>query len=232
MGYVLDGVIIAICLVCVIVGICRGFIRSIVHFFGSIVAVCLSSVLGGMLAKWLFDTMFRQAMVDKINTSLQGLGAENAGQAAEQILAQLPDFIVRALEDAGVTAAAISGGITAQSTQAAGMITDYLAPVFISFLKVLAVIVLFFLFMTLVQVLASAVGHMLHLPILGQVDGLLGGVCGFLLALVGIWVIIAGVLVFTPMLDSTVQYQIDSALDSSIIAGIFVNMNPLKGIFG
>lgn len=232
MGYFLDGIIVAVCLVCVMVGIRRGFIRSIVHFLGSIVAVCLSSILGGILAKWLFDTMFREAMVDKINTSLQGLGAENAAQAAEQILAQLPDFIVRALEDAGVTAAAISGGITAQSSQAAGMITDYLAPVFIGFLKVLAVIVLFFLFMTLVRVLASAVGHMLHLPVLSQVDGLLGGVFGFLLALVGVWVVIAGVLVFTPMLDSTAQQQIDSALDSSIIAGIFVNMNPLKGIFG
>ncbi len=232
MGYVLDGIIVAICLVCVMVGIRRGFIKSIVHFLGSIIAVCLSSVLGGMLAKWLFDTMFREAMVEKINTSLQGLGAENAGQAAEQILTQLPDFIVRALEEAGITAATISGGITAQSSQAAGMITDYLAPVFVSFLKVLAVIVLFFLFMTLVRILASMVGHMLRLPVLSQVDGLLGGVFGFLLALVSIWVIIAGLLVFTPMLDSGTQYQIDSALDSSVIAGIFVNMNPLKGIFG
>lgn len=232
MGYALDGVIAVICLICVLVGVHRGFIRSLVHFLGSIIAAVLSSVLGGPLAQWIFDALFRAAMVEKIHNSIMALGANNAAGAAQQIIASLPEFLVRALEQAGVTAETISGGVQAQSAQAAEMIADYISPVFVSFLKVLAVIVLFTLLMTLVRLLASIVGNMLRLPVLEQLDGLLGGIFGFLLAIFTVWVIIAALLVFRPMLDASAQYQVDSALSNSFIAGKFVSMNPLGGLFG
>ena len=108
---------------------------------------------------------------------------------------------------------------------------DYLSPVFVNFLKVLAVIVLFFLFMTIVRLLAALVGDILRLPILKEVDGLLGGVFGFLLAMVSVWVVVAGVMVFMPMLDSGTQQQVQEALDGSLLTGVLVNMNPLRGMF-
>ena len=95
MGYSLDICILGICLICVIAGVRRGFIRSLVHFLGAIVAAGLASVFGGYLAHWLFNTLFRDAMVDKIDASLRTMGVENAALTAEQLLANLPDFIVR-----------------------------------------------------------------------------------------------------------------------------------------
>ncbi len=231
MGYILDGAVIAVCLICVLVGVQRGFSRSAVHFLGSVIAACLASVLGGAVAQWLFDTLFRGAMVEKINETLQSLGAENAVAAIQQVLDSLPDFLVRAMEEAGVTVSRISGEITNQSSQAAGMIADYLAPVFVGFLKVLAVIVLFFLLMTLVRLLAHLVGNMFRLPILGQIDGLLGGVFGFLLALLAVWVVVAAVTVFIPVLDTATRYQVDQVLGQSMIAKLFMQSNPLKGMF-
>ncbi len=231
MGYILDGIILLICLLCVLIGVKRGFIHSVVRFLGSIIAALLASALGGVLAQWLFDTMFRGAMVEKINSSLQTLGADNAAAAASQVLASLPDFLVRALEEAGVTLETVSHAINSQTSGAAGMVVDYLSPVFVNFLKVLAVIVLFFLFMTIVRLLAALVGDILRLPILKEVDGLLGGVFGFLLAMVSVWVVVAGVMVFMPMLDSVTQQQVQEALDGSLLTGVLVNMNPLRGMF-
>ncbi len=231
MGYILDGMILLICLLCVLIGVRRGFIYSVVRFLGSMIAALLASALGGVLAQWLFDTMFRGAMVEKINSSLQTLGADNAAAAASQVLASLPDFLVRALEEAGVTLETVSHAINSQTSGAAGMVVDYLSPVFVNFLKVLAVIVLFFLFMTIVRLLAALVGDILRLPILKEVDGLLGGVFGFLLAMVSVWVVVAGVMVFMPMLDSGTQQQVQEALDGSLLTGVLVNMNPLRGMF-
>ncbi|RKJ40274.1 CvpA family protein [Acutalibacter sp. 1XD8-33] len=231
MGYALDGIILGICLLCVLIGVQRGFIRSVVHFLGAVIAACLASALGGVVAQWLFDSLFRQAMVEKISDSLQGLGAENAAAAVEQIIASLPDFLVRALEEAGVTAASITGGIGVQTGQAAQLITDYLSPVFVNFLKVLVVIVLFSLFMTLVRILAGVVSRMLRLPIIHQLDGLLGGIFGFLLAMVSVWIVVAALLVFMPMLDEGMQQQINGALDSSFLAGTLIRLNPLRGLF-
>ncbi len=231
MGYILDGIILLICLLCVLIGVKRGFVHSVVRFLGSIIAALLASALGGVLAQWLFDTMFRGAMVEKINSSLQTLGADNAAAAASQVLASLPDFLVRALEEAGVTLETVSHAINSQTSGAAGMVVDYLSPVFVNFLKVLAVIVLFFLFMTIVRLLAALVGDILRLPILKEVDGLLGGVFGFLLTMVSVWVVVAGVMVFMPMLDSGTQQQVQEALDGSLLTGVLVNMNPLRGMF-
>lgn len=231
MGYILDGIIVLICLLCVLIGVKKGFIHSVVRFLGSVIAALLASALGGVLAQWLFDTMFRGAMVEKINTSLQAMGADNAAAAASQVLASLPDFLVRALEEAGVTLETVSHAINTQTSGAASMVVDYLSPVFVNFLKVLAVIVLFFLFTTLARLLASLVSDLLRLPILKELDGLLGGVFGFLLAMVSVWVVIAGITVFMPMLDSGMQEQVQTMLDGSLFTGMMVNLNPLGGMF-
>ena len=231
MGYILDGIILLICLICVLVGVKKGFIHSVVRFLGAVIAALLASTLGGALAQWLFDTMFRGAMVEKINSSLQALGSENAAAAAGQVLASLPDFLVRALEEAGVTLETVSHAKNSQTSGAAGMVVDYLSPVFVNFLKVLAVIVLFFLFTTLARLLAALISDLLRLPILRELDGVLGGAFGFLLALVSVWVVVAGATVFMPMLDSSSQQQVQAALDSSLLTGTLVNMNPLGGMF-
>ena len=55
--------------------------------------------------------------------------------------------------------------------------------------------------------------------------------CGFLVALVVVWIIVAGLFVFTPMLEPSVQWKMEDALNHSIIAGTLVNLNPLGGMF-
>lgn len=231
MNYALDLVLVGIFVLFVFVGVHRGFIRSAIHFLGSVIAACLAGVLGGMAAQWLFDSMFRGALVEKVGSSINALGAGEASAAIDSVLAALPDFLVRALEEAGVSATAISQGIAGQSSQAAERVADLLAPVFVSFLKVLAVLVVFALLMVIVRILAEVIGGVLHLPLLGQLDSILGGVCGFLMALVLVWVVVAAVQVFVPMLAVPAQARIQSALDHSIVAGIFVHMNPLGNLF-
>lgn len=53
MNYVLDLVLFGVFVLFVAMGVFRGFIRSAIHFLGSIIAACLSAVLGGMAAQWL-----------------------------------------------------------------------------------------------------------------------------------------------------------------------------------
>lgn len=231
MNYVLDLVLFGVFVLFVAMGVFRGFIRSAIHFLGSIIAACLSAVLGGMAAQWLFDSMFRGALVERVQESLNMLGTSDALSSVDNLLASLPDFIVRALQDAGVTASSISGSIVSGSSAAAERIADLLAPTFVGFLKVLAVIVIFALLMVVVRMVAELLSHVLRLPLLGQLDSILGGVCGFLLALVLVWVMLAAVQVFVPMLDASTQSQIHQALEDSIVAGIFVNINPLGHMF-
>jgi hypothetical protein len=224
MGYTLDIVLVAVCVVFVAIGAHRGFIRSAAHFLGAVVAASLAGLLGGAAAQWVFDTLFRPGLVERIGESLASLGSGDTYTAVQGVFASLPDFILRALEQAGVTAASVTEALAGQSGQAADLIADALAPVFVGFLKVLAVIVLFCLFMIVVRIVANLLATVFHLPILRAVDGLL-------LAVISIWIVLAAVQVFTPMLAADTQAQVETALRQSYLAGLVVNWNPLGIMF-
>ncbi len=231
MNHVLDIVLLCILLLFTAIGVRRGFIRSAAHFVGGLVAAALSSMLGGTVAKWAFDSMFRPALVEKIGESINSLGAGDLSAAVTNLFSSLPDFLVRALESAGVSAGVLQGTLATKTGQAAELMTDALAPVFINFLKVLAVIVLFLLFMMLVRVLADMLATAFHLPILKQINSLLGGAFGFLMALLSIWIVVAAIQVFTPMLAAKTQQELQQVLNSSWIAGFLVKLNPMTMMF-
>lgn len=231
MGYVWDLVFVGVCVVFVAIGAHRGFIRSAAHFLGAVISACLAALLGGAVAQWVFDTLFRPALVEWIGESLSSIGNGDTYTAVQGVLATLPDFVLRALTDAGVTAASITEALSGQSGQASEMIADSLSPVFVGFLKVLAVIVLFSLFMIVVRIVANALSTAFRLPILSAVNGLLGGVFGLMLAVVSIWIVLAAIRVFTPMLAADTQAQVETALRQSYVAGMMVHWNPLGIMF-
>lgn len=229
--FALDGILLVLFLLFLLVGVRRGFIRSAAHFLGAVLSACLAGALGGLAAQWLFDSFFRGALVEKIQESISTLGAGDLAAAAQGFLSSLPDFVLRALESAGITVSSITGGLESQTGQAAEVVADALSPVFVGFLKVLAVIVLYLLFMMVVRALADLLSGVFHLPLLRQVNGLLGGVFGLLLACVSLWVVLAAVQVFLPMLALETQTKIQTLLDQSYLAGFLVNSNPLGFLF-
>ncbi len=231
MNIMLDLVLLCVFLLFTFIGIRRGFVKSAAHFLGSILAAFFASALGGAAAKWVFDVMFRDALVERISSSIASLGTGSTSAAVDGLLSSLPDFIVRALAEAGITANSLEGVVSTRSGQAAELIADSLAPVFIGFLKVLAVIVLFCLFMIVVRVLADMVAGLFRLPLLRQLNGTLGGLFGFLLALVSVWIFISALQVFLPMLTMEAQADVEIMLDRSVIAGIVTRMNPLGAMF-
>ena len=231
MGYALDLIIVVVCVLFVAIGAHRGFIRSAAHFLGAVIAASFAGVLGGPVAQWLVDTLFRPALVERIGESLTELGNGDTYTMVQGVFASLPDFLIRALESGGVTAASVTEAMAAQSGQAADLIASALAPVFVGFLKVLVVIVLFCLFMVLVRVLSNLLATAFRLPILNAVDGLLGGVFGLFLAVVSIWIVLAAIHVFTPMLAADAQVQVETALRQSYLTGLVVHWNPLGIMF-
>ena len=230
MGYVWDVVFVGICVVFVAIGAHRGFIRSAAHFLGAVISACLAALLGGAVAQWVFDALFRPALVERIGESLANLGNGDTYTAVQGVFSSLPEFVLRALEDAGVTAASVTEALAGQSGQAADLIADSLSPVFVGFLKVLAVIVLFCLFMVVVRILANMLSTVFHLPVLNAVNGLLGGVFGFLLAVVSIWIVLAAVRVFTPMLAADTQAQVETStvLAETVLVGNVPEMALLE----
>ncbi|MCH5353200.1 MAG: CvpA family protein [Acutalibacter sp.] len=231
MNLILDLVILCVFVLFIVVGIRRGLVKSAAHFLGSILAAFFASALGGAIANFAFNALFRDALVERIGESLSSLGTGSMFSAIEKVLSSLPDFINRALQQAGINSNTLESVVADRSNQAAELIADALSPVFVSFLKVLAVIVLFALFMVIVRVLADMAAGVFRLPMLRQVNGALGGLFGFLLALVSVWIAVSAVQVFTPMLAAETQADVEIMLDRSFLAGLIIRINPLGAMF-
>ncbi len=231
MNWVLDGIILAVLLLFTLVGVKRGFVRSAARLAGAVAAAFLASMLAGPIAQWLFDLLFRQALVEKIGRTVQSVGTAGLAESLGKVLEGLPDFIVRALEAAGITVARLQGVVADTAAGAAEVITDTLSPVFVGFLKVGVLLVLFLLLMVAVRALAELLHSVARLPLLRQVDQLLGGVCGLLLALVVLWVVLGAVRVFVPMLTASTQADVELMLGKSMLAKVITGFNPLAGLF-
>lgn len=228
MSIALDIILIVIFLITILLGLKRGFIKSAARFIGTVIAVCIAAWLGGLAAEWIFDALFRDSLIERVNESISGL---TGMESVMGVFDTLPDFIVRALEGAGITADSLMSGINAGQGQAAGVIVDMIAPVFIGFIKVLTVIVLFMLLMIVVRVLSNFIDTLFDLPLLNAVNSALGGVFGFLTGLLVVWIVVAVLQVFTPMLSSELQTAVDDSMKNSVIAGIFLGFNPFASLF-
>ena len=89
MGYALDLIIAVVCVLFVAIGAHRGFIRSAAHFLGAVVAASFAGILGGPVAQWLFDMLFRPALVERIGESLIELGNGDTYTMVQGVFASL-----------------------------------------------------------------------------------------------------------------------------------------------
>ena len=232
MGLVLDIIIICVIALFILVGVRRGFIRAAVRFAGVLAAAVFASILGDILATLIYDNFFREEFTRKISESISGVtGSVGASAGVSRVLDGLPDFLQRALEGAGITVDKLAAMLSTGTGDAARIISDAISPVFINMLKVLCVIVLFMILMIVVRGLKNIVAGMFNLPLLGWLNSLLGGVFGLLMSLLFIWIVLAIINVFTPMLSLEAQLTIEDTVGMSVLADRFISFNPFDGMF-
>lgn len=229
MNFILDIVILVIIAVFVIIGIKRGFVQSAARFVGAILAAVFSSILGGAAAQWIFDTLFRESLTEKIGNSINE--SVSAGANASNFISTLPDFIVRILEDAGITEQSIGSGLESTQQQVAQAIVDGLAPAFVGIIKIVTVIVLFMIFMFVVNLIANFLNGVVSLPVLSSLNSLLGIGFGVLRAVVLIWIVFAVMSAILPILSNEMQADIASFIDGTVISKFFINANPFNSMF-
>jgi len=228
MNFIMDIIIVCVIVLFALFGMKKGFIRTAVNFVGSIVAAFLSAFFGEQVATWVFNSFFRTAIIENVNSTITGFGGADA---VGKVIDGMPDFLVRTLEFAGVTRESLIRDAAVHQGEISEMVADALAPVLIGILKVLAMIVLFLIFMMLIRILANLLSTIVSLPILNQLNSILGGVFGFLRGAVIIWIVFAILQVFIPMFEPDTLKTWQDTINSSLFAGFFVNFNPLAAMF-
>lgn len=175
---VIDIILIVVIFLCTLVGLQKGLVRSLLGFVGYLAATVAASSLGQTLSQLLYRNVLRGMLVKRITSILTESAEKTAAGRAGAVLKGLPVLVVDPLRYRGMTAESLSDVFSGTIQSAAPKMADLLSPAVIGFSRLVLTIVLFCVFMMLVRMVIRAVSAVFHLPILRQINTVLGGVFG------------------------------------------------------
>lgn len=226
MQYLFDIIIVAVLVLFTVIGAKKGFIKAAADLLGGIVAMIAAGILSNPVAEFIYSKLFAEAVEHKVRAVLEIKGME-----LDDYFGELPEFVSRWLDFAGINAETVSSRIASSGDSAAEVVTQTLAPVFIGFINVFVVIILFLLFMIIIKALANLLTGLFHLPLLKEVNGILGAVLGLILGAIVVWIAAGAIDFFKPMMETETQRKIDNMVENSIVCETMVDMNPVEWIF-
>ena len=173
--YLADAIIVVIFLLFIILGVKRGFVRSVLDLVGTLAAMLVSMWFSGIAAQWVFSTFLQESLTRQIAEALQ---AAPAADAADAVLSVVPEILRGGLEAFGITSDAINQAVAGTSGQAAEAVVAVLAPMVVSALRGLFALVLFIFLLVIFRILSGVVCRIFRLPVLRQLDKGLGILLG------------------------------------------------------
>lgn len=229
MRFGLDIAVLVTVVIFALVGAKKGFVKACADFIGAFAAMIAAGILSAPAAEWVYNTFFHDALMEKIASAVTGL---EAAEAVQTVFAEFPAVIQRGLAAIGITEGNVTAQVQGGVLDIAEGIAMAISPMLIGFVRVLAMVVLFILLLVVIRALVSLLTGLFDLPVLRSVNGLLGAVFGVLLAVVTIWVVLACVQAFMPLLSTEMQLRIAELLDQSVLFDMLYDFNPAYSLIG
>lgn len=230
MGILLDIGLVVIVLVCVVFGYKRGFFKSITSFIGAALALFLAWTLGGLIAKVMYQGIFRGVLVDRVSQILSNDVMESVPEQTANIIQALPGFLRNTLHNVGITPAQIENNLAIKSGNVAETTADILSPAVIWLLQLLLTVVLFLILLVFVRLAVKLLGNIFRWPVLRQADGIAGAVFGIFKGIVYVFLACVLLQLVMPLTGSS-AVSVKKALDSSYICRFIFMYNPITSWF-
>lgn len=168
----------------IILGIYRGAARTLLNFVAMTANAVISNFLGGLLAQWMYDSFIKANVIGSLERSI----AENgATAAAENSLEALPDSMYSLLRFFGGIFGAAPQDMQGRLVLSAGD-TEVMARTLekpvgelsVFLLTVVCSLFIFFLLWIVFKLLIRSALLVFELPVIRQINHILGGVFGLL----------------------------------------------------
>lgn len=226
---ILDAIVIFILIFSVIFSYRKGFLRSILSIASYVVSFFIANFIGKFISQLIFDNLLASSIQESIsNTLYSSLSAGNLSNGLSELSNIVPDFLTSYLLG-GKTVDDVAGVFIAQQniySAANAITTQIVRPSVILVMSLLLFFVLFILCKILFHYLYKLTGVLNKVPIIGMLNGLLGGLCGIVKA--GIIIFIIAIISWVLILITKDQLNF---LNTNIISDthlffVFYKINP------
>lgn len=181
----MDLIALVILIVCIILNMKRGFLRSIVAFFGNLAAFVVSIFAARAIAPFIFRQFFRRGMESRMAELIQAYAIDSTRGLLDNLVGFLPEQTLEGF------AASLDGTLNFSAPNIASQVVDnVVAPVLTPFIAVIVFLVIFLLLWIVLKVLYLMARAVSAIPMLGGMNRLLGAVVGILIAAIYIYLIL------------------------------------------
>lgn len=232
MGILADIIVCAVILLCVLIGFSRGFIKSFIEFIGYFAAMIASVFLANVLSVFVYNTVLRDIMIKKISSAITDSAAMPVEQKVQAVLQTLPKFITNGMGEHGVTTQSLGKTLSASAASAAPKAADLMSPMVIGLTKVIFTVIIFVLLLMVIRLLAKAVNTVFKLPLLHEVNSLLGGVFGLLKGILVVLLLCSLLELTVPVTQVKSQEFMQQTLNSSFVFKTLYQNNPIYLLLG
>ncbi len=202
----------------VLLGVRRGAAKTLLCFVAMTANAVISHYLGSIAAQWVYDSFIKSSVLSNLE---QGIAENGVTVTAQNSLGALPDSMYRLFRFFGgmfgVAPEDMQGRLVVSAGDTEAMARTLEKPIgelTVFLLSVVISLVIFFLLWIVFKLLIRAALHVFELPVIRQVNHVLGGVFGLLEGVVLVC-FLSNILY---LLLSCVN---PSALNSSLFGGLF-----------
>ncbi len=231
-SWILDIVTVLVAVLFVLVGYRRGFIKSVVRLIGFAVSVVAAALLSNPIAAKLYDMLFRAQVETLVTQKVEEAAASASASLQEQItsvIASLPQSIQSLMSMYGVDVQEFVGAAQPAQALAATVLDQIVTPLCVMVLQLIVFLVLFLVLFLLVRLVGKLLDKIFaSLPVIKQINGLLGAVIGFAEGVLVLFVLCYGVQLYMSLTGA--QSAITAAdLDQTYILRYLMDVNPILG---
>ncbi len=225
---ILDLILILFFLFYVFRGYKKGLISSLFGLFGTIITLILSNILSTSIAAYLYDNFIRESIINSVVKELE-TGSNGFISSLQDTLNNLPVFLQNSLFNSGVKVNDLNQALRMDIYVAAKSVSDLLRPVVVGILQLVVFVALFFIFKILFSFLSRTFDKLNRLPIMGNVNKMLGAGFAFLQAIVLIYILCTVIKLVSSFNSDIDMYIFNQAnINSSLLFKCIYNFNPLN----
>ena len=233
MGFILDLILIAIMVICIVYGAKKGFFKSLMSLLSGICALLIAFTFTPSFSAHLNERYILEPIATGIETTFLSIAEKEDGSGYDKDLLMKDSQFMSLMKDAGFTDEETEKELF-ENESSDNAVISYLAytvasPISKTVSDILAFIVLFVVSLIILKLLTVVIGLFLKLPVLKNLDRSLGFVFG-----------IAGAVFFAFVFSMMVSHLTNALstvapgtftkdfVESSLILELFAKYNPIS----
>ncbi len=200
----------------------KGFVASFVNLVSMLGSFIISFIISNALSDVVFNTFFRQGLVDSTQENINNYGTYTADNFLQGIMSVFPQTFQASVQNS------ISTIINSNAANAAtGIVDSVVAPILTSFISLVIFIVFFIICLILFKFIGGPIGKTINkLPIVGGINKLLGGVMGIFGGIINMLLVLLLFWFLLAITNSTLAAFSAQDLTSSFFFRLFTQYNP------